>query len=370
MTKISISILFAICAVPVLAQNAPRNELSMGASYSSLHGAVGLIGFDGKDIVGSGIDLSLDYRKGETGNGGTAVVRYSRDIAWDKLGQDAQLIFSGEYLGSNWSDEAYKSETRKLSIAFGAALSPNFSYSTKLFWQYDTLSDLGASASPLVTAAEGTSTSAGVAIDGHFGRLEGGALPVSGFGLDTGLSWAGLGDRKTSATYAALTFAQPLGGSKTMVLRAEAGAIAGLQGHDVSILDRAFLGGAGGPRGYGFGGIGPRDYVAGSVDTPLGGSRYSTVSMELRGDVSEKLAVGAFLDGGAVWDLGDTPLIGAMGAIDDSRKLRSSIGLAVYYDTALGKLSVNVAKPLESQVNDSFNELSVGFTLSRDSIQR
>ena len=370
MTKFQISLIFAICALPTFAQNAPRNELSAGATYSSLHGAVGLVGFDGHDLGGSGVDLTLDYRKGQTGNGGTAALRYSRDIAWDKLGQDAQVIFGGEYLGSNWSDEAYQSQTSKVSVAFGAAASSNFSYTAKLFWQNDNLSDLGATASPLVTAAEGQSTSAGIAFDGHFGHLVGGALPVSGFGLDTGLSWAGLADRKTLATYAALTLAQPLGTSKTLVLRAEAGAIAGLQGQSVSILDRAFLGGAGGPRGFGFGGIGPRDYVAGSVDTPLGGRHYSTVSAELRGDVSEKLAVGAFVDGGAVWDLADAPLTGAMGVIDDSRKLRTSVGLAMYYDTALGKLSINLAKPLQSEANDSFNEISVGFTLTRDGFQR
>lgn len=370
MTKLTFSLLFAMCALPAWAQNAPRNELSAGATYSSLHGAVGLIGFDGHDIGGSGVDLSLDYRKGQKGSGGTAVLRYSRDIAWDALGKDAQVIFGGEYIGSNWSDEAYQNQTRKLSVAFGAALSSQVSYSAKVFWQNDNLSDLGASASPLVIAAQGSSSAAGIALDGHFGHLEGGALPLSGFGLDAGLSWAGLGDRKTSATYAALTFAQPLGARQTLVLRGEAGAIAGLQGQDVSILDRAFLGGAGGPRGFGFGGIGPRDYVAGSVDTPLGGRRYSTVSAELRSDVSQKLALGAFVDGGAVWDLGDIPVTGAMGVIDDSRKLRSSVGLALYYDTALGKLNINLAKPLQSQDHDSFNEISVGFTLTRDDFQR
>ncbi len=370
MTKLSVSLMFALCAAPAIAQNAPRNELSAGATYSSLHGAVGLIGFDGHDIGGSGVDLSLDYRKGQTGSGGTAQLRYSRDIAGDKLGQDAQLIFDAAFMGSNWSDEAYQSDTSKLSIGFGAAVSPNFSYTSKLFWQNDNLSDLGASASPLVTAAEGQSTSAGLAFDGHFGHLEGGALPLSGFGLDTGLSWAGLGDRMSNSAYAALTFAHPIGAKKTVVLRAEGGAIAGLQGQDVSILDRAFLGGAGGPRGFGFGGIGPRDFVDGSVDTPLGGQRYSTVSAEIRGEFSEKLAVGAFVDGGAVWDLGAVPLTGAMGPIDDSRKMRSSVGLAFYYDTALGKLSVNLAQPLQSQAHDSFNEISVGFTLTRDGIKK
>ena len=363
MTKTTITALvFTLAALPALGETA-KNELTAGATYSSLHGAVALVGFDGHDIGGSGVDLSLNYRKGKTGNGGQAILRYGRDLAFTGLGQDAQLIFGAEVDGSNWSDEAYQSQTQKLSLALGAGLSPGASYTAKLFWQKDNLSDLGATASPLVTAEQGQSTSAGLALDGHFGHIEGGALPVSGLGLDTGLSWAGLGERKSTSAYAALTFAQPIGADKALVFRAEGGVIRGLDGQEVSILDRAFLGGMGGPRGFAFGGIGPRDFVDGSVDTPLGGRRYATVSSELRADFSERLSIGAFADGGAVWDLGD--LTGAMGAIDDSQNFRSAVGLAVYYDTALGKISLNLAKPIRSEPHDGFNQISLGLMLKR-----
>ena len=64
-----------------------------------------------------------------------------------------------------------------------------------------------------------------------------------------------------------------------------------------------------------------------------------------------------------MWDLGD--LTGAMGAIDDSQNFRSAVGLAVYYDTALGKISLNLAKPIRSEPHDGFNQISLGLMLKR-----
>ncbi len=340
-----------------------KGEVTAGATYSSLHGAVALIGLEGTNLGGSGVDLALNLRRGKTGQGGTARLRYGRDLGTEKLGQDAKLFFGAEYNGANWDDEAYQSQTRKLSFGLSARAGQSFGYAAKLFWQKDSLSGLGATASPLVTAEQGDSTAAGLAFDGQIGHMEGGVLPVAGASLDLGLSWAGLGERKTNAVYAAATMAHALDSNKVLVLRAEAGRIAGLDGQSVGMLDRAYLGGAGGPRGFAFGSIGPRDFVAGSVDTPLGGRRYSMLSTELRTDVNEKLSVGVFADAGAVWDLGGAQT-GAMGAIDDSRIFRASGGVSFYWDTAIGKLNLSLAKPLQIQENDSFNQVSLGLLRS------
>lgn len=365
MSKITLAVLMlGLTAQTGHAQEAGGNELTAGATYSSLHGAVAVVGLDGKNIADSGVDLSVNFRKGKTGNGGNAQLRYGRDIAWDRLGQDARLYFGAEYVGSNWSDEAYKSETRKLSFGFSAGVSENFAYTSKLFWQKDNLSDLGASASPLVTAAQGSSTAAGLAFEGHFGHVTGGVLPMSGMGLDSGISWAGLGDRKSVSLFAALTAAHPVAENTAVIFRAETGNVKGLQGQDVSILDRAFLGGTGGPRGFAFGSLGPRDYVAGSTDTPLGGTRYSMISGELRRDISEKLSVGLFADAGAVWDLGASPVVGAMGTIDDARMMRASGGVSFYWETGIGKLNLSLAAPIRSQDTDKFNQISLGLLRS------
>lgn len=356
----------ASLALPALAQDdqAPRNEVSAGATYSSLYGAVAIVGAELADIGGSGVDFSADIRKGQTGYGGTARLRYVRPLATPQFGSDARLTFGAGIAASNWQDDSYNSRSDTLSVALDAQAAEQLGYTLRLFWQGDALSDPKASASPLVTAALGESSSAGVTAELHLGHLQGGVLPVAGAAVDGGVTWAGLGSRKTASVFVSGTAAQPVATGTTLVLRAEAGQVRGENGAPAGLLDRAFLGGTGGPRGFGFGGVGPRDYVAGSVDTPLGGQRYSTASAELRRDLSDRLSLGAFVDAGAVWDLGDAPVAGASGIIDDSRILRAAGGLAIYWDTPLGKVNLTLATPVKRQKTDSFNEISLGFLSS------
>jgi outer membrane protein insertion porin family len=59
---------------------------------------------------------------------------------------------------------------------------------------------------------------------------------------------------------------------------------------------------------------------------------------------------GAFLDVGSVWGLDNT--VGTTGAVDDSAKLRSAIGLSVLWDTPLGPLRFNFSKALKKETYD------------------
>lgn len=341
-----------------------QGEISVGASYSSHYGAIVVLGFDGTNIGGTGIDAAIDFRRGEKGEGGTGRLRYNRDLQTERLGQNAQLFIGASFSLSDWDFEAYKNKSQELTFGIKADIGPALGYTAALFANSDELSQLGANASPLITAAQGTSTAAGAEIVAHIGKLQGGVLPTSGAQLDLGVTWAGGGDRKTSSLFAASAFAVPVSAKNFAVFRAETGRIQGLDGQSVGIQDRAFLGGSGGPRGFAFGSIGPRDVVPGSIDSPLGGNRYFTVSAEVRRDINDRLAIGTFADAGAVWDLGAAPLTGASGVIDDARHLRSSAGVAIYVDTGLGKLNLSIAKPIESKSYDTFNEVSLSLVRS------
>lgn len=354
----------ASCAAAQEITDNGRGEISLGASYSTQYGAIAVVGFEGANIGGSGIDAALNYRAGDTGQGGSARLRYSRDLQTSRLGRNAAFFVSGQVSLSDWTTEAYKNRAQELSFGVTADLSQTLSYSTRIFGKQDDLSGLGAGSSPLVTAALGKSTSAGMELVAHIGKVQGGVLPISGAQLDFGVTWAGAGDRKTTALFAATTLAHPIGTKNSAVFRAETGQITGLNGQNVGIQDRAFLGGSGGPRGFAFGSIGPRDLVAGSIDTPLGGTRYLSISTEIRRDLNDRLSLGVFADAGAVWDLGNEPTIGASGAIDDGRYMRSSGGVAVYLDTALGKVNLSLAQPIDARPNDNFNELSISLLRS------
>ncbi len=64
-----------------------------------------------------------------------------------------------------------------------------------------------------------------------------------------------------------------------------------------------------------------------------------------------------FADFGGVWGLDDTT-----GGIDDSFKLRSVVGVAVLWDSAIGPLRFNFTKALQKEDYD--RERTFDFTVS------
>ena len=136
-----------------------------------------------------------------------------------------------------------------------------------------------------------------------------------------------------------------LPGGQVLAFKGDAGTIDGRSGQDVTIIDRAFIGNPM-PRGFAFGGIGPRDFVDGSVDTALGGNSYLTPFVQVRFNTpSPKVTVGVFADAG--------------GAVDDTYDLRTSVGFSVYWDTQIGVVQLNLANPVSKKPPDKVEHLSV-----------
>ena len=168
------------------------------------------------------------------------------------------------------------------------------------------------------------------------------------------------GDEKYSNTVASITGYKAFFG-EDLVLSAElAGGMFHSLKEDSSISDRFFLGGDS-FRGFQSFGIGPRDHLG----NPLGGKYYAISRLELSfplGLPEELGVVGAvFMDAGSLWGL-DTVAIKNDTLCDDDKDrntenicrarstdfdLRSSVGLGIYWNTAIGPLVFNFSKPLE-----------------------
>lgn len=335
-------------------------SISTGAAYSSQRGAVAFVTLDGRDILGSGIDLRFSYEAGEDDEAAELRLRKVWQLGQTSLGADSFVALT---LGGEKSDikaQQFSLTQYALDLTFGADLSPAASYSVSLFHLDDELEASGADVSPLIIAESGKTTATGLAIDLAYSTYDREVLPQSGFKLGGMVAATFAGDRDWASAAVNAGLAQPLG-KATLSLRAEAGVIEGRGGQAVSILDRAYLGGDM-PRGFAFAGIGPRDVTAGGVDSALGGNRYVTASLEVRAPTRmETLTLGAFVDAGTVWDL-DVTSGGASGEIDDSYRLRSSIGVSAYWQTGIGLLQVNLATPLESETYDKDEVFSIGLS--------
>jgi len=244
-------------------------------------------------------------------------------------------------------------------VTLGAQTAGGLLYDVQLFWQSDTLSDFDASVSPLVTDTVDGSTAAGLSFGLGYSTFTDRSPLALGFDVNGSLTVAApLGDREWTAAEIAARYNAALPRGMVLALRADAGRIEAANGSDVNIVDRAFVGGDA-PRGFSDNGIGPRDFVDGSVNTALGGNSYWTASVEVRAPTpNPALSVGAFVDAGSLWDL-DTTAGGASGTIDDSQYLRSSAGVALYWDTSIGLMQFNLAKPIDSQSYDEEELVSI-----------
>ena len=350
-------------AAPVAAQQAGGGaEVTAGAAWSSTRGAIVSVGLEGENILNSGVGVGLEYREGEKGQDGRLRLRYVHELGETRLGSDTRLSFSGLHSLSDWDDDGYSSARSRLGVAVSVRVAPQIRVQAGLFWQEDSINDIEIDTSPLILAEQGRSDTAGLEVTLSFGQIDHRRLPSEGQLLDLTWTKAFAGDRRFDSLEVNAVVARRPAPDWALSLRVGGGAIEAREGQALSIHDRAFLGGAA-PRGFGIGGVGPRDYLVDVTDTALGGSRYFLTSVELRRDLSDRFMVGAFLDAGSVWKLDGAP-VGAGGPVDDSYGLRSAAGLSLYWTTGIGIVNVSFASPLRHRENDSLNRVSMNLISS------
>jgi len=118
-----------------------------------------------------------------------------------------------------------------------------------------------------------------------------------------------------------------------------------------------FAGGATSVRGYKARSLGPRD--SGDTPEPLGGSKLVTGNIELQFPLfgveqSNDKRLALFVDGGSVWGADQNV---------DTGDLRYSAGLAFYWVSPLGPMSISYAVPLNDKKGDDTEGFQ--FTLGR-----
>jgi outer membrane protein assembly factor BamA len=349
-------------AAVATAQDGGPSEITTGASYSSQRGALAFIALDGRDIKGTGIDLHFAYEAGKSDLSAEAFVAKTWQLGQTRLGQDSAISLRLGAERSELDAQPFKLDSRSIELSFGASASPDLRYGVTLFHMRDDLEATGPDVSPLIISENGKTTATGLSFDLSYSTLEPGPLPQSGFRIGSNVAASLAGDREWVAVSVNGAYAQPVG-SAVLAVRAEAGVIEGRNGKTVGILDRAFLGGDM-PRGFAYAGIGPRDAVADTVNAALGGNQYFSTSIEVRTPLPvQNLTVGAFVDAGSVWDL-DVTAGGASGDIDDAFNLRTSAGVSIYWQTGIGLVQANIAKPIKKTDLDEEEVFSIGLNAS------
>lgn len=338
---------------------AQDGTVSTGISYSSRLGTLGTVGFEATDLAGGGLSVGAKYQAGQSGDALSFSSSYIHELAeHPKIGLQ-RLVFELNAGSTDWDADAFARQFGRLDIRYQASPRDDIILSFGAFAQIDRIDRVPATASPLVRAAIGSSDTGGFSFRLDHLAMQGASLPEQGREVAFSLNVAPFGTRNWAEARLDSAFARPIGNAAHVVLRASGGHRFGLNGQNVALLDRYLLGGADGPRGFDVGGVGPRD-VAGAIDSPLGGDNFATFSLEGRRAFGQRVEIGAFVDAGLTWGLGGAP-VGASGVIDDTARVRASTGLAIYVPTQVGTLGISLAEPIQSQPNDAFNQVSIGF---------
>ena len=149
--------------------------------------------------------------------------------------------------------------------------------------------------------------------------------------------------------------------------RVQAGTIAPYGGQTLP-LTSSFFGGPQLVRGFAPNGFGPRDLTAGTTMDNIGGSSYWATTAQLTAPIpgmppEVPLKGGFFADAGSLWGYrGQTsfPALSQSLTVADSRKVRSSVGATLVWDSPFGALHVDYAMPLSKAPNDVTQRLGFG----------
>lgn len=180
--------------------------------------------------------------------------------------------------------------------------------------------------------------------------------PTSGLLAELRQDFAGLGgDVEFIKTTGDIKYYYPLVSEIVGVLRLQGGNVSGWGSGNLRMLDH-FQMGPNLVRGFAPNGIGPRDISPLTAQDSLGGTNYWGASAELQmpfwflpKEIGLKGAI--YADAGSLWDYQGPTSWAVTGEsiatqIDDSNKIRSSVGAGLIWQSPFGPLRVDVAFPL------------------------
>jgi outer membrane protein insertion porin family len=344
-------------------------ELSFGGGYSTDAGALIDIGLSERNLVGTGVNASINgvlaQRRSSVNASITDPYFLDRNLV---AGVDLFLIQTN-FLGTQPYDERRAGFALRLGYDFNEHLRQVWSYSLVDRDVFNVFS----TASPFILNEAGTTLLSQISqvltLDFRDSRI----YPHSGYVVELGTDYAGLGgDARflrgniNAAYYIPLErlLGNPDWGIK---FGGSAGYMDLLPGGREEIIDRFFLGGDN-LRGFQTGGAGPHDTVSGD---PLGGRFLWTQTSELRFPLPVSPDLG--LNGRAFVDVGSlseasfrSPTACVVSAnvscqITQSSAPRVGAGVGISWRTAFGLINVDLAPFVLKQPGDQTQIFRFGF---------
>ena len=325
------------------------------------------LGFSTDDGVGANVKLTEENFLGRGQSVGFAVGttsdnrEFSLSFTEPKLfDRDLSLGFSLSYLTTN--DESLMYNTRRSqfrpSLAFPIG---EYSRLTPSILIESNRITPDAGSSPLILAENASLSTLGVGLGYSYDRRNSPINPTAGFVFGIDHTVAGLaGENKYFKSVAnAKAYKSIMNEAVILTAELEGGYLKSFGSGTTSIIERFQLGGNT-LRGFDSFGLGPRVVdpdpanPGTNFNEALGGNFYALARVEASFPIGlpDEYGVhgGLFFDAGSVWGLDRTTATSGATTVNASSSnfdLRSAFGLSIFWDTAIGPLRFNFAKPID-----------------------
>ena len=335
-------------------------ELTLGGGYSTDAGALVNVGLRERNLVGTGIDASV--------NGVLAQKSSQVDLSvTDPFFLDRNLAAGFDLFNIRNNNQTIAAYSERRT---GGALRVGYEFNEHLrqAWTYSLVDrnvyDIQSGASVYITNQAGTSLlsqlGSTVSIDYRDSRVD----PHAGALVRIGVDFAGIGGtahyvRSKIDTNYYIPLESITGDDAWVLALSAGGGYLEQLGREEKIIDRFFLGGDN-LRGFQSGGAGPHAVGTDSIDS-IGGRVIYTGTTELRFPLPISSDFG--LSGRAFVDLGSlskvTQLTGT--SVVNSASPRIGTGVGVSWKTPFGLINIDIAEAVVKQKNDQTQLFRFGF---------
>ncbi len=340
--------------VKVEVEEQSTGDLTFGAGFSSSDGPIGNIGIRERNLLGRGQDLRLSFTL--AGEASEIDFSFTEPYFLDRnLAAGIDLFRTTD---DRDDESSFEEERLGGSVRAGFDLTENVRNVVRYTVESRDITDVDNDASLLVRSEEGETLRSSISNeltydtrDSRFDAREGiiGRLRTEFTGLGGDVTFV---KASVSGGYFYTVF-----DDYTISTRGSAGTIAGI-GDDTRISDRFFRGG-GNPRGFEFGGIGPRDRNTGDA---LGGKHFYTGTVEMAFPLSLPFDLDVrgrvFTDVGAAWDIDDNSI---EVVVDDSSNPRVTVGTGISWNSPFGPVVLDLGFAVVKEDFDETEILSFSF---------
>jgi outer membrane protein insertion porin family len=319
-------------------------EISIAGGVTSIEGMIGNVRFSENNFMGKGQQLSSDFTISKRTR--EFDVSFTEPYFLDKnlsAGIDLQKVRYDQTSQNGYVHHRHGGTTR-----LGYHITEPLVHRVWYTLRQDRVSSFRNDASIIIREQQGTRNTSLLGHELSYDKRDNRIDPTAGYILSLSNEYAGLGGQTKFWRHNAESKSYySLSENVVFTLRGSGGMMQIVQNQPIKTVDRFFLGGDS-LRGFEYFGVSPRESTRSEA---VGGRYYYTGSAEVSFPIGLPNELGIkgslFADAGSIWKSDFS-----RDFVNDSRKVRSSVGFGIAWASPLGPIRLDIAKATRYQKFD------------------